>query len=103
MFAAGPASEVPTGGRLMFTCLTLSLALAAPVPAAEAPAPVGPVPRLLDVKASADGKVTVPVTRAAPQGGGVVVVGINGNQNGAQVVVQQDGPKTVALDEVKEL
>jgi len=89
----------------VLTCFVLSLALGAPVPPAAPSGPVGPVPRLLGLKV-ADGKVTIPVTRTEKQqGAGVVVVGINGNPNGGQFVIQQDVTKsvTVPLAEVKDL
>ena len=91
----------------MLTCLALSLALGAPVPPAAPPTPSGPVPRLLEVKPASDGKVTIPVNRTEKQQGaaGVVVVGINGNPNGGQFMIQQDIAKsaTVPLAEVKDL
>ncbi|MBA4062131.1 MAG: hypothetical protein C0501_00165 [Isosphaera sp.] len=86
----------------MLMSLSLSLALAAPVPAGTAPNPTGPVPRLVEVKAEG-GKVTVPVTRAENQPAGNVVV--NGNVNGARIVVRNEVQKAVPveLSEVKEL
>lgn len=47
----------------MFTTLALSLAIGAPVPPSTPPAPTGAAPRVLELKADANGKVTVAVTR----------------------------------------
>lgn len=92
----------------MLTSFVLTMALAAPVPVAP-PAPVasGPLPRLMEVKASADGKVVVMITRMEKQ---KVQIGQGNaiNPGGAapavitrEVVV----PKvvTVELGEVKDL
>ncbi|QJX00219.1 hypothetical protein [Frigoriglobus tundricola] len=90
----------------MLTCIALSLALGAPVPPAAPPTPVGPVPRLLEVKPASDGKVTIAVNRTEKQqGAGVMMIAINGNPNGGQFVVQQDVTKsaTMPLAEVKGL
>ncbi len=48
----------------MFTTLALSLTLAAPVPAPAAPIPAGTPPRLMELKADANGKVMVQVYRS---------------------------------------
>jgi hypothetical protein len=66
----------------MFTALALSLAIGAPVPPPAAPLPAGAVPRVMELKANADGKITVSVIRtetrkvqvavAAAQGGGAL-------------------------------
>jgi len=48
----------------MLTTLALSLTLAAPVPAPAAPIPAGTPPRLMELKADANGKVMVQVYRS---------------------------------------
>lgn len=93
----------------MLTSFVLSMALAAPVPAPAAPVASGPVPRLMELKANADGKVTVTVQRTemvkvtvAPQGNA-----INPNGGAAPAVVTRDVPVTkvavVELGDVKDL
>ena len=47
----------------MFTALTLSMALGAPIPAPSDPVPVGVAPQVMELKAGADGKVVVTVRR----------------------------------------
>jgi hypothetical protein len=47
----------------MLASFVLTMAIAAPVPAPTAPVASGPAPRLLELKANADGKITVTVTR----------------------------------------
>ena len=89
----------------MLTCLTLSFVLGAPVPSGAAPdLPAGPAPRILVLKPNAEGAVRIPVTRAEKAAVGVVVVGIAGNANGGQIMI--DGPAgttPVPLSEVKDL
>jgi hypothetical protein len=91
----------------MLTSFVLTMALAAPVPVSPpAPAP-GPVPRLLEVKAGADGKIMVTVMRTemvkvqVAQGG---AVNPGGN---APAVVTKEVPVTkmvnVELGDVKDL
>jgi hypothetical protein len=69
----------------MFTALTLSLALGAPVPADAPTAPTGPAPQVVELKPDANGKVMVTVTRMeqvnvgvgnaiAPAGGAPAVI-----------------------------
>jgi len=95
----------------MFTALTLSLALGAPVPVPTAPVPMGVAPRVMELKANADGKITVTVTRMEkvqvgagnailPNGGPAAVP--NG---GPAAVLTRDVPmpKIVELGEVKDL
>ena len=92
----------------MLTSFVLSMALAAPVPAPAAPVASGPVPRLLELKANADGKVTVTVARTemvkvtVAQGNA-----INPNGGAAPAVVTRDVPVTkmvvVELGDVKDL
>ena len=92
----------------MLTSFVLSMALAAPVPAPAAPVASGPVPKLLELKANADGKVTVTVARTemvkvtVAQGNA-----INPNGGAAPAVVTRDVPVTkmvvVELGDVKDL
>lgn len=90
----------------MITALTLSLALAAPVPTPSAPVPTGAAPRVVELKADASGKVMVPVTRMekmqigvapaiAPANGGAVPP--------VQAVREMQVSKMVELGEVKDL
>lgn len=51
----------------MFTALTLSMALGAPVPPPTAPIPAGTAPRVVELKPDANGKVTVQITRTETQ------------------------------------
>lgn len=51
----------------MLTSFVLTMALAAPVPAAPAPVANGPLPRLMELKADASGKVVVTVLRTEMQ------------------------------------
>jgi hypothetical protein len=89
----------------MLTALTLSFALGAPVPMGAAPdLPAGPAPRIVVLKPDPEGAVRIPVTRADKAAAGVIVVGIAGNANGGQIVI--DGPASstpVPLTEVKDL
>lgn len=92
----------------MLTSFVLSMALAAPVPAPAAPVASGPVPKLMELKANADGKVTVTVLRTemvkvtVAQGNA-----INPNGGAAPAVVTRDVPVTkvvvVELGDVKDL
>ena len=88
----------------MLTSFVLSMALAAPVPAPAAPVASGPVPRLMELKANADGKVTVTVLRTEMQKVQVTTAGPNG---AAPAVVTRDVPVTkvavVELGDVKDL
>lgn len=86
----------------MLTSFVLSMALAAPVPPATPPVPSGPAPRVMELKANADGKVMVTVTRTEAQKIQIAQAG----PNGAQVVTREvQIPKiaTVELGEVKDL
>ncbi len=51
----------------MFTALTLSMALGAPVPPPTAPVAVGMAPRVVELKPDANGKITVQITRTETQ------------------------------------
>lgn len=51
----------------MLTSFVLTMAIAAPVPAAPAPVANGPLPRLMELKADASGKVVVTVVRNKTQ------------------------------------
>jgi hypothetical protein len=51
----------------MLTSFVLSLTLAAPVPAPPPPVATGPLPRLMELKADASGKVVVSVVRTEMQ------------------------------------
>lgn len=87
----------------MLTSFVLSMALAAPVPATPAtPVASGPVPRLMEVKANADGKVVVTVTRME-----MVQLGAGNAANGgaapAVIKAERAVVKTVELGEVKDL
>ncbi|MFO0823591.1 MAG: hypothetical protein U0792_10830 [Gemmataceae bacterium] len=90
----------------MFAALTLSVALAAPVPVQSAPIPAGVAPRVMELKADASGKVMIAVTRMekvqvgvgaaiAPAGGGAVPP--------AQIMREIPVTKMVELAEVKDL
>ncbi|MBP3955582.1 hypothetical protein J8F10_09840 [Gemmata sp. G18] len=84
----------------MMTSLVLSMTLAAPVPAPAPPIPAGPAPRILELKAGADGKIMVVVTRTEKiqiQGGAI-------NPNGAAVAAPVVArAKQVELGDVKDL
>jgi hypothetical protein len=92
----------------MLTSIVLSMTLAAPVPVAPpAPAQSGPLPRLMEVKANADGKVMVTIVRMEKQ---KIQIGAGGavGPNGAPPAVitrEVQVPKIVTVDisEVKEL
>jgi hypothetical protein len=91
----------------MFTVLTLSMALGAPVPQPAAPVASGTAPRVMELKPNADGKIVVTIMRTelvkVPVAAGNA---INPN-GGAPAVVQQEVPvtktMTVELGEVKDL
>jgi hypothetical protein len=89
----------------MFSTLTLvAVMLAAPVP--KEATPPGPVPRLLEIKADADGKVRVQVLRQVKN---TVTVNTVVNKNGQNVVEAQQREVSswsisrAELSEVKEL
>ena len=90
----------------MFTALTLSLALGAPVPPSTAPVATGTAPRVMELKADANGKVMVPVTRTEKLQGGVgaAIAPAPGNAGGiAPAVIMQNVVKMVEIGEVKDL
>ena len=62
----------------MFTALTLSMALGAPVPPPGAPVEAGVAPRVMELKPDANGKVTVVVVRTDMRKVNVTVVGADG-------------------------
>ena len=92
----------------MLTSFVLSMTLAAPLPAPTPPVATGPLPRLMELKANADGKVMVTVIRTelvkipVAQGNA-----INPNGGAAPAVltreVRRTVHKTVELNEVKDL
>ena len=89
----------------MFTALTLSLALGAPVPPPTAPVATGPAPRVVELKPDANGKVTILITRTEMQRvtlGGPVPPG-----GGAPAVREIEVPVTkqimAELSDVKDL
>jgi hypothetical protein len=92
----------------MFTALTLSMALGAPVPTQSAPVPTGATPRLMELKSNADGKIMVTVTRTemvkVPVAQGAA---INPNGGAPPAVLEKEVPVTkqmvVELGEVKDL
>lgn len=91
----------------MFTALTLSLALGAPVPPPADPVAAGAAPRLMEIKPDANGKVTVTVLRTELQKVQVAVGGAV-NPNGAPPAnlvreVPVTKTATVELGEVKDL
>ena len=87
----------------MLTSFVLSMALAAPVPPPAAPVAGGPLPRLLELKGDADGKVMVTVIRTEVQKITVTVAG----PNGAPITSTREVPvskiATVELGDVKDL
>ncbi len=91
----------------MLTSIMLSMTLAAPVPVAPPAPAASPLPRLMEVKANADGKVMVTVMRTTME---KVTIG-QGNAigpNGAPpAVITREVPVTkmvtVELSEVKDL
>lgn len=95
----------------MFTALTLSLALSAPVPPAGDAPPAGTPPRLMELKPDAAGKLTVTVVRTEMQkvqvAGAVVGVGGNAAPPAQPPVAVREVPVTkqmvVDLAEVKDL
>jgi hypothetical protein len=91
----------------MLTSFVLSMALAAPVPAPPPPVANGPLPRLMELKADASGKVIVQVMRTEMQKvqvGAGAAIGPNG---APPAVITREFPVTksvqVELSEVKDL
>jgi len=91
----------------MFTALTLSLALAAPVPAPTAPVPTGVAPRVMELKADANGKVMIAVTRTekVQVGVGNAIAPAGGAGGVAPAVIAREAKmvKMVELGDVKDL
>ena len=87
----------------MLTAFVLSLALAAPVPPPAPPVAGGPLPRLVELKGDADGKIMVTVMRNEVQKITVTTAG----PNGAPVTSVREVPvpkiATVELADVKDL
>lgn len=88
----------------MLTSFVLSMALAAPVPPAPAtPVASGPAPRIVELKANADGKVMVAVTRTEKV---TVAVGNAANPAGAAPAAltrEIKKSENVELGDVKDL
>jgi len=92
----------------MFTALTLSLALAAPVPAPAAPVATGVAPRVMELKADANGKVMIAVTRTEKVQVGVgnaiaPAGGAGGGVAPAVIAREMKIVKMVELGDVKDL
>ncbi|MCE9567264.1 MAG: hypothetical protein K8U57_35125 [Planctomycetes bacterium] len=92
----------------MFTALTLSLALGAPVPAPTAPVATGVAPRVMELKADANGKVMVTITRMEKLQVGVgaaIAPAPGGAAPAPPAVAVREIPmmKVVELGEVKDL
>lgn len=87
----------------MLTSFVLSMALAAPVPPSTPPVASGPVPKLMELKADADGKITVTVMRTEK----LKVTETIAGPNGAPITSIREVPVvkmvTVELGEVKDL
>jgi hypothetical protein len=88
----------------MFAALTLSMALGAPVPAPAAPVETGVAPRVMELKANADGKIMVTVTRPEKVQVGAGAA-INPAGGAAPAVITREIPvaKNVELGDVKDL
>jgi len=92
----------------MLASFILTMAVAAPVPVAPpAPATTGPIPRLMEMKADANGKIMVTITRTSME---KITIGQGNaiNPNGAApVVITREVPVTkmviVELGDVKDL
>lgn len=90
----------------MFTALTLTLALGAPVPVPSTPVPTGMAPRVMELKADANGKVMITVTRMEKVQVGVgAAIGPAGGAlpPPAAAVREVSIAKVVELGEVKDL
>jgi hypothetical protein len=90
----------------MFTALTLSMALGAPVPPPATPVATGAAPRVMELKPNGEGKIVVTVLRTemqkVPVAAGNAVLP-NGGANVVQREVMITRQVTVELGEVKEL
>jgi hypothetical protein len=90
----------------MFTALTLSLALGAPVPPPMPPVATGPAPSVVELKPNADGKVVVAVVRTEKVQLGAAIAPAPGGAGAAPPAVltrEMRVTKTVELGEVKDL
>ncbi len=91
----------------MLTSFVLSMALAAPVPAPPAPVPSGPLPRLMELKADASGKVVVSVVRTEMQKVQVGAGNAIGPNGAPPAVITREFPVQkfvqVELSDVKDL
>jgi hypothetical protein len=87
----------------MLTSFVLSMALAAPVPAPAPPTASGPAPRMLELKASPDGKVTITAYRTEMVKVQVVQIVAGGGTETVTREVPVTKPTVVGLGEVKEL
>lgn len=87
----------------MMTALVLSMAVAAPVPAPAPPAPEGPLPKVMEFKPNADGKITVAAMRTEAQKVTVTTVGPNGMLQTEVRDVQVPKYVVVELSDVKDL
>jgi hypothetical protein len=90
----------------MFTALTLSMTLGAPVPAQTAPVAAGLAPQVMELKANTDGKVMVTVRRTekVPVNVGNAAIPVGGAQPAIQpAVITRTTARSVELGEVKDL
>ncbi|AWM39655.1 hypothetical protein GobsT_19960 [Gemmata obscuriglobus] len=86
----------------MLTSFVLSMTLAAPVPPPGPAVPVGPAPRILELKPGADGKIMVTVTRTEKLPNAPVAANPNGIAP-AVVAREISRTKVIELSEVKDL
>ncbi|MBA4191198.1 MAG: hypothetical protein C0467_24725 [Planctomycetaceae bacterium] len=90
----------------MLTALTLSLALGAPVPAPSAPVATGVAPRVMELKADANGKVMITImkTEKVQVGVGNAIAPANGGGAAPAVIAREMRvTKVVELGEVTDL
>lgn len=91
----------------MFTALTLSMALGAPVPPPAAPVATGTAPRVMELKPNTDGKILVAITRQDKQkvavAGGAAVLPGNARPAVLEREINVSRSMTVELGEVKDL
>lgn len=93
----------------MFTALTLSLVMGAPVPAPTAPVAAGVAPKVVELKANPDGKIMVAVTRMEKVtiGAGAAIAPANPGGGAvpppAQIVREIPVTKMVEIGDVKDL
>ena len=88
----------------MFTALTLSMALGAPVPADTPPVSTGVAPRVMELKPGADGKIVVAIVRTEMQ---KIQLAVANAAGAPPAPVEREVPvtktMTVPLGEVKDL